>query len=500
MATDTIKFYTNENNDSDKRIGINWISGSSEDPSCALDVNGNVNALDFSSKDYISFNTKLSEIDSNVSILNSDVSVLKFNVAQANSSISEAFSDISSINNDIIDINASLASKITYPNGGANGWFLKKISGGTEWAKVEGGGGDTPTIATQMYTKLWTNANETQAKNSFSITESDFDVERKLSEFEYLAITCRLNTSDPTYSTTLVRIGHGDNAERTVCLGQGSSYRYTRLVTVSSSTIAFANGDRNGSGGTSYCIPVAIYGYELKINPQIDDVGGYYEGDTINSAFQENGAAIFAIENSPAMTITDEDILTWDNKITNPSNGTTGQILRKTSTGAEWADLSSGTQDFNELINRPKYNNTTITSATNIPAVPTTLANLSSDSTHRLVTDTEKTTWSGKYTKPNTGVPKSDLASSVQLSLDKADTALQSFTESDPVFTASPAAGITSANISSWNSKGTYSKPSGGIPKSDLASTVQSSLEKADSALQSFVETDPILVRVPLQK
>lgn len=33
--------------------------------------------------------------------------------------------------------------------------------------------------------------------------------------------------------------------------------------------------------------------------------------------------------------------------------------------------------------------------------------------------------------------------------------------------------------------KGTYSKPSGGIPKSDLASTVQTSLGKADTALQS---------------
>ena len=32
--------------------------------------------------------------------------------------------------------------------------------------------------------------------------------------------------------------------------------------------------------------------------------------------------------------------------------------------------------------------------------------------------------------------------------------------------------------------KGTYSKPSGGIPKTDLASAVQTSLGKADTALQ----------------
>ena len=39
--------------------------------------------------------------------------------------------------------------------------------------------------------------------------------------------------------------------------------------------------------------------------------------------------------------------------------------------------------------------------------------------------------------------------------------------------------------------KGTYSKPSGGIPKTDLSSAVQTSLGKADTALQSFTESDP---------
>lgn len=38
---------------------------------------------------------------------------------------------------------------------------------------------------------------------------------------------------------------------------------------------------------------------------------------------------------------------------------------------------------------------------------------------------------------------------------------------------------------------GAYAKPDSGIPKSDLASDVQASLGKADTALQSFTETDP---------
>ena len=47
---------------------------------------------------------------------------------------------------------------------------------------------------------------------------------------------------------------------------------------------------------------------------------------------------------------------------------------------------------------------------------------------------------------------------------------------------------VTETTVSSWGftkNTGSYSKPSGGIPKSDLASAVQASLGKADTALQS---------------
>ena len=58
----------------------------------------------------------------------------------------------------------------------------------------------------------------------------------------------------------------------------------------------------------------------------------------------------------------------------------------------------------------------------------------------------------GTYSKPSGGIPKTDLASAVQTSLGKADTA--------------------------------YQKPSGGIPSSDMANAVQTSLGKADTAYQ----------------
>ena len=50
---------------------------------------------------------------------------------------------------------------------------------------------------------------------------------------------------------------------------------------------------------------------------------------------------------------------------------------------------------------------------------------ITQDSTHRFVTDADITAWNAKYNKPSSGIPKTDLASAVQTSLKKADTALQ---------------------------------------------------------------------------
>lgn len=70
-----------------------------------------------------------------------------------------------------------------------------------------------------------------------------------------------------------------------------------------------------------------------------------------------------------------------------------------------------------------------------------------------------------------------------------------------PTYTASEVGALpsttaipTESTVSGWGftkNTGTYSKPSGGIPLTDLASGVQTSLGKADTALQSYTETDP---------
>ena len=89
----------------------------------------------------------------------------------------------------------------------------------------------------------------------------------------------------------------------------------------------------------------------------------------------------------------------------------------------------------------------------------------------------------GTYSKPSGGIPKTDLASAVQTSLGKADTALQSHQSLAAYRTATAQDTIDAAQDQAIAAK--YTKPASGIPASDLASAVQTSLGKADTALQS---------------
>ena len=75
----------------------------------------------------------------------------------------------------------------------------------------------------------------------------------------------------------------------------------------------------------------------------------------------------------------------------------------------------------------------TITSKVVDISVPTQLSQLSGDATHRVVTDSEKLSWNnkGSYSKPSGGIPKTDLASAVQTSLGKADSAIQDVSDKE---------------------------------------------------------------------
>lgn len=193
-----------------------------------------------------------------------------------------------------------------------------------------------------------------------------------------------------------------------------------------------------------------------------------------------------------------------------PSGGSAGQVLKKSSGtdydvvwGNESGGGGGGTSDYSDLTNKPSINSVTLSgnktasdlglaAASDIPTVPiastTTPSDLGTasagsstawargDHVHKMPTASDV----GAYVKPSGGIPKTDLASAVQTSLGKADTALQSA----PVTSVNGNTGAVTLTASDVGA-GTYSKPSGGIPSTDLASAVQTSLGKADTALQS---------------
>ena len=60
-----------------------------------------------------------------------------------------------------------------------------------------------------------------------------------------------------------------------------------------------------------------------------------------------------------------------------------------------------------------------------LPDYPDALSDLSEDTSHMTVSQSEKDTWNAKYSKPSGGIPKTDLSQEVRASLDKADGAVQ---------------------------------------------------------------------------
>ena len=111
------------------------------------------------------------------------------------------------------------------------------------------------------------------------------------------------------------------------------------------------------------------------------------------------------------------------------------------------------------------------------------LADATQDATHRVVTDTEKATWNAKQNAitgaASTIASQNLTANRALVSNDSGKVAVSAVTATELGYLD----GVTSSVQTQLNRK--YVKPSGGIPASDLAQAVQTSLDRADSALQS---------------
>lgn len=168
-----------------------------------------------------------------------------------------------------------------------------------------------------------------------------------------------------------------------------------------------------------------------------------------------------------------------------------GSTLTINSTGG-----GGGTSNYNNLTNKPSINNITLSGNKTLsdlglqPAgnyaleseIPTKTSDLTNDS--GFITG---------YTETDPTVPnhvKNITQENITSWNNKSD-----FSGNYNDLTNKPVIPneVTESTVSGWGftkNTGTYSKPSGGIPKTDLASAVQTSLGKADTALQSISSSD----------
>ena len=106
------------------------------------------------------------------------------------------------------------------------------------------------------------------------------------------------------------------------------------------------------------------------------------------------------------------------------------------------------------------------------------------------ITDEKIAEWDNKYAKPSGGIPQSDLAEEVKGALRKAEQYTGTVTEIKVNGNNIGASG----GVVDLGNLGTYSKPSIGIPKSDLDTSVQASLGKADTAVQPADIKDEVYI------
>lgn len=175
-----------------------------------------------------------------------------------------------------------------------------------------------------------------------------------------------------------------------------------------------------------------------------------------------------------------------------PSGGSSGQVLAKAS-GANydthWVDQSGGggTSDYADLSNKPQIEGVTLSGNKSASDLGLVAAESGKGLSSNDFTTTEKNKLSGIAAGAEVNV---------QSDWNQSDSSADDFIKNKPsipaAVTVDSALSDSSENPvqnkvikSALDGKGTYSKPSGGIPATDLTPAVQTSLGKADTALQS---------------
>jgi hypothetical protein len=192
--------------------------------------------------------------------------------------------------------------------------------------------------------------------------------------------------------------------------------------------------------------------------------------------------------------ITADERSRWNGKYTKPETGIAGTDLDaalkskidNSASAAEFVAHSGNTEIHVTEDERETWNGQYTKPVTGIPETDLEQAFLSkvgnmvsntdfnehSTDTTKHVTSSERAAWNGKYAKPSTGIPATDLTEAVQGQIAGAATltALNSH-KADAV------AHTSSAERTKWNAK--YDKPVEGIPATDLSADVTGNIDAA---------------------
>ena len=178
--------------------------------------------------------------------------------------------------------------------------------------------------------------------------------------------------------------------------------------------IVFSGANYGGGANNAYCIPYQIYGVKTGSGSSSGGGGGGGGGSGVTSVNGMTGIVI--------LDATDVNAVPSGQGV--PSGGSTGQVLAKASgTDHDLVWTTAGGGGAVSSVNG--QTGAVVLDAADVGALP----------------DTTTAGDLGAYVLPSGGIPKADLVSAVQTSLGLADTALQSYTETDPTVPAWAKAG-----------------------------------------------------------
>lgn len=292
-----------------------------------------------------------------------------------------------------------------------------------------------------------------------------------------------------TSSTSTLNIGNGSHKGKIGLYTGTNNYAQTKLVSTATNTtrtISFPDSD-----GTVALTATTLAGYGIT-DAKIENGTITLGSNTITplTSYTETDPIFTA---SAAYGITSSDITNWNNKISDDKtwNGVTLNTLTlQTDSGVYVPILASISSEEAQLVyatSTPsiekiaKYDSNSYLNST------TTASNDSS--TKVATTAFVQTIISNKADSATTlagyGITDAYISNGTITLGSNSITPLTSFTESDPVFTASAAYGITSANITNWNGKAETSD----IPDSTSDLTNDSGFITSQQTQEIFVQS-----------